>query len=91
MTRIIDAVDDPSARPRSFLLHGVTGSGKTEVYIQAIQRAVARGQQAIFLVPEISLTPQTLERLTSRFPGRVAIHTQPLDSAPEVRPVVANS
>ena len=73
VTRIIDAVDDPSARPRSFLLHGVTGSGKTEVYIQAIQRAVARGQQAIFLVPEISLTPQTLERLTSRFPGRVAI------------------
>ena len=73
VTRIIDAVDDQSARPRSFLLHGVTGSGKTEVYIRAIQRAVERGQQAIFLVPEISLTPQTLERLTSRFPGRVAI------------------
>ena len=73
VTRIIEAVDDPSARPRSFLLHGVTGSGKTEVYIQAIQRAVERGEQAIFLVPEISLTPQTLERLTSRFPGRVAV------------------
>ena len=73
VARIIDALDDPSARPRSFLLHGVTGSGKTEVYIRAIQRVVERGQQAIFLVPEISLTPQTLERLTSRFPGRVAV------------------
>jgi len=73
VARIIDAVDDPSARPRSFLLHGVTGSGKTEVYIRAIQRAVERGEQAIFLVPEISLTPQTLERLTSRFPRRVAV------------------
>ena len=73
VARIVDAVDDSSARPRSFLLHGVTGSGKTEVYIQPIQRVVERGQQAIFLVPEISLTPQTLERLTSRFPGRVAV------------------
>ena len=73
VARIVDAVDDSSARPRSFLLHGVTGSGKTEVYIQPIRRVVERGQQAIFLVPEISLTPQTLERLTSRFPGRVAV------------------
>ena len=73
VARVIQAVDDPSAKPRSFLLHGVTGSGKTEVYIRAIQRVVERGQQAIFLVPEISLTPQTLERLTSRFPGRVAV------------------
>ena len=73
VARIREALDDPSARPRSFLLHGVTGSGKTEVYIRAIQRVVERGEQAIFLVPEISLTPQTLERLTSRFPGRVAV------------------
>ena len=73
VARIIEAVDDQLARPRSYLLHGVTGSGKTEVYIRAIQRVVELGQQAIFLVPEISLTPQTLERLTSRFPGRVAI------------------
>ena len=73
VARIIEAVDDPTTKPRSFLLHGVTGSGKTEVYIRAIQRIVERGQQAIFLVPEISLTPQTLERLTSRFPGRVAV------------------
>ena len=50
-----------------FLLHGVTGSGKTEVYLQAIAHALSRGQGAIVLVPEISLTPQTVERFKSRF------------------------
>ena len=70
---ITQALDDPARSPRSFLLHGVTGSGKTEVYLQAIQNVVDRGQQAIFLVPEISLTPQTLDRVGSRFPGRVAL------------------
>ena len=48
---------------RTFLIHGVTGSGKTEVYLQAIQEVVRYGRQAIVLVPEISLTPQTVERL----------------------------
>ena len=71
--RIVQAVDDPQLQPRSFLLHGVTGSGKTEVYLRAMQRAVALGRQAIFLVPEISLTPQTVERVNARFPGRVAV------------------
>src|SRR5216684_2939752 len=53
--------------PATFLLHGVTGSGKTEVYLQGITHALERGQGAIVLVPEISLTPQTVERFKSRF------------------------
>ena len=73
LSQINRALDDPLQQPRSFLLHGVTGSGKTEVYLQAAHRAVANGRQAIYLVPEISLTPQTLERVSNRFPGRVAV------------------
>ncbi len=53
--------------PRPFLLHGVTGSGKTEIYLQSIERALEHGLGAILLVPEISLTPQTVERFKSRF------------------------
>lgn len=55
------------------LLYGVTGSGKTEVYMQAIERTVAAGKSAIMLVPEISLTPQTLRNFRARFAGRVAL------------------
>jgi len=56
-----------------FLLHGVTGSGKTELYIRAAEEAVRRGQQAIILVPEIALTPQTVRRFLARFPGQVGL------------------
>ncbi len=55
------------------LIHGVTGSGKTEIYLSVIAREIARGRSAIFLVPEISLTPQMLSQLRARFGGAAAI------------------
>jgi primosomal protein N' (replication factor Y) len=58
---------------RVFLLHGVTGSGKTEVYLQAIQQCLDQGREAIVLVPEISLTPQMVERFKGRFGDAVAV------------------
>ena len=73
LAKISGAIEDPELKPGSFLLHGVTGSGKTEVYLRAIDQVVSQGRQAIFLVPEISLTPQTLERVNAWFPGRVAV------------------
>jgi primosomal protein N' (replication factor Y) len=66
LNKITDALAAPeTAKP--ILLHGVTGSGKTEIYLQAIRTALERGRSAIVLVPEISLTPQTVERFKSRF------------------------
>jgi primosomal protein N' (replication factor Y) len=62
-----------SPKPEVFLLHGVTASGKTEVYLRALTEAVKMGRRGIALVPEISLTPQTIERFSARFPGRVAV------------------
>ena len=64
-----------AGQARSFLLHGVTGSGKTEVYLRAIEEVVKRGREAIVLVPEISLTPQTIERFRQRFDHVAVLHS----------------
>jgi len=69
-----------SRRHQTVLIHGVTGSGKTEVYIQAIREVVAFGRQAIVLVPEISLTPQTVQRFRSRFPEVAVLHSHLTDA-----------
>ncbi len=59
--------------PGLFLLHGVTGSGKTEIYLRAIELTIQQGRGAIYLVPEIALTAQTIRRVAARFPGQTAI------------------
>lgn len=64
-----------SKRHEVFLLHGVTGSGKTEIYLGAIETAVKQGRQALVLVPEISLTPQAVERYQARFPRTGVWHS----------------
>ncbi len=66
-----DALDQKAYT--AFLIHGVTGSGKTEVYLQAIEHALAQGRGAILLVPEIALTPQTCQRVTARFGSQVVL------------------
>ena len=71
-----DRVKEESIDPHNskvYLLEGVTGSGKTEVYLQWISEVIAKGQSAMMLVPEIALTPQMVERFKSRFGDRVAV------------------
>ena len=72
---IEDGLRDAAAGrpPAPFLLQGVTGSGKTELYLKAAQAAVLAGRQAIVLVPEIALTPQTVQRFARTFPGQVGL------------------
>lgn len=75
--RALDSILRPlrESRYAGFLVHGVTGSGKTEVYIRAIDEVIRYGRQAIVLVPEISLTPQTRARFQSRFDRVAVLHS----------------
>ena len=74
---VTDAVnhgmEHPDETPQTFLVQGVTGSGKTEIYLATVQRCLELGRRAIIMVPEIALTQQTIERFASRFPNRVAV------------------
>jgi primosomal protein N' (replication factor Y) len=79
------------ARHETIVLFGVTGSGKTEVYLQAVEETIAFGRQAVVLVPEISLTPQTCDRFRARF-GAVAVlhsHLTPAERHAEWREIAA--
>ena len=71
LDQIVAAVE--AHAPRTFLLDGVTGSGKTEVYLRALRACLVQGRTAVVLVPEIALTPQTVRRFNAHFPGRVAV------------------
>ena len=73
MARLPESYGEQAGRPPVFLLFGVTGSGKTEIYLRALAQVVGAGKRGICLIPEIALTQQTVERFASRFPGRVAI------------------
>lgn len=68
-------IDGALHKPQSevFLLYGVTGSGKTEIYLRAVEQVIEKGKQAIILVPEIALTPQTVGRFFRRFPDQVGV------------------
>jgi primosomal protein N' (replication factor Y) (superfamily II helicase) len=81
LREILDALD--SAKQQTVLLHGITGSGKTEVYMQAIHEVITYGRQAIVLVPEISLTPQARQRFVSALwtSGRAAQPHEPVRAA----------
>ncbi len=81
-TKALDQILRPirAGEFETLLLHGVTGSGKTEVYIRAIREVVSYGRQAIVLVPEISLTPQTIRRFRSRFPSVAVLHSHMTDA-----------
>ncbi len=80
---VLDAVRTAGPGFQPFLLFGVTGSGKTEVYLQLIADALARGGQVLLLVPEINLTPQLESRIAARFPdaGLVSLHSELTEAA----------
>lgn len=70
---MVDEIIKDDAEKRVLVLHGVTNSGKTEVYLQAISKVIAKGKSAVVLVPEISLTPQTVRRFRARFGDRLSV------------------
>ena len=82
--KAVDAID-PAAGFAAYLLHGVTGSGKTEVYLRLIDKVLAIGKQVLLLVPEINLTPQLEGRVRARFPdaGVVSLHSELAEAARE--------
>ena len=75
---LLPALREPTFKP--FLLYGVTGSGKTEVYLRAIEQTLAQGRQSLVLVPEISLTPQTIRRFAGRFGDVAVLHSHLSDA-----------
>ncbi len=83
LAEIVRTLDENEAR--AVLLHGVNGSGKTEVYLRACQQALARGGQAIVLVPEISLTPQLVARFRNVFSEQIAVYHSGLTQSEKAR------
>lgn len=78
LSEVVPAIE--AEKFTTFLIHGVTGSGKTEVYLSAIEQVVSRGREAIVLVPEISLTPQTIRRFRRRFSQVAVLHSHLSDA-----------
>ena len=73
VSQIYEMLDNPQEVPRAILIHGVTGSGKTEVYIESVRHCLELNQNAIILVPEISLTAQIIERFQEHFPDQIGV------------------
>ncbi|MCL4275161.1 MAG: primosomal protein N' [Anaerolineales bacterium] len=73
LTEIVNSITNHPTANLHYLLYGVTGSGKTEIYLRAAEETIKRGKQVIILVPEIALTPQAVRRFHSRFPGQVGL------------------